>query len=136
MSDKSAIIRAFNKHFFEFIDDVISINPENTVMKSARESFETIRKANPTSIVKVWYTYVYSTYSEQIEKLDIDFFINKDYSVDLTPGTVNNTNRVLSMIESIRDPIRSMSVENKAHCAKYISNLTKLSVAYSAISPI
>jgi hypothetical protein len=33
MSDKSTVLRAFNKHFFEFLDDVSAVYPENMDIK-------------------------------------------------------------------------------------------------------
>jgi hypothetical protein len=40
MSDKSTILKTFNTHFFDFLDDIISIFPENTDIKTARKSFD------------------------------------------------------------------------------------------------
>jgi hypothetical protein len=79
-TQKTSISRAFNKHFFEFIDDVISIYPENEVLRGARNSFEMFKKANPTSIIKVWYKYIYAPYKDEIEAGNLDYFLDKDYS--------------------------------------------------------
>jgi hypothetical protein len=130
-SQKTSISRAFNRHFFEFLDDVISIYPENEVLRGARNSFEMFKKANPTSIIKVWYKYIYSPYKDEIEAGNLDYFLDKDYSVDLQKGTVNNMQKILDKIDSIRDPIREMGDTNRTHSLKYITNLSKLSLAYA-----
>jgi len=128
-SDKSIVLRAFNKLFFEFIEDLLNIYPENVEMISARDTFLTFKKMNPTSIIKVWYTGVYVSYKNEIEAGDIDFFTNKDYSNDLT--NVKNTQNVLSMIDKVREPIKNLNEQNKAQVKKYILNLSKLSNVYA-----
>lgn len=130
--DKSAVIKAFNNHFFEFLDEVIQIIPENVDVKVARNSFDTIRQANPTLIVKAWYLYVHKPYSEIIESGDIRFFFDKDYTSDLR--NIQQQGRVMETIDKIRAPIRNMSPENIAHTAKYIQNLGKLSVIYAGMA--
>jgi len=133
--DKSTVLKAFNKQFFDFLDDIINVLPENEEIQIARNSFETIRKANPTAIVKVWFKFVHNThYGEIISTGDISFFLDKDYSEDLK--SVNNQNRILEMIDNIRDPIKSLGPENLAHSTKYIQNLGKLSGLYAQLGGI
>jgi hypothetical protein len=75
MSDKSSILKAFNNHFFEFLDDIIGIFPENNDIREARVTFETFKRGNPTLIIKVWFQYVYTPYASAILSGDISFFI-------------------------------------------------------------
>jgi len=130
-SDKSILLRAFNKLFFELIDDIISIYPDNVEMLTARESFLTLKKMNPTSIVKVWVSGVYSKYKTEIDEGNLAFFTEKDYSVDLNGSNVNNSQNVLNMIDKVREPIKNMNVQNSAQITKYIQGLSKLSNAYA-----
>ena len=53
MADKSTVLRSFNTHFFEFLNDISAVYPENMDIKYAINSFETLSKLNPTSIIKV-----------------------------------------------------------------------------------
>jgi len=131
-SNKSIILRAFNKMFFEFIDDIISVYPDNVDMLTGKESFLTIKSMNPTSIVKVWFSNVYMKYKMQIDSGDIDFFTEKDYSTDL--NTVKNNHNIMEIINNIRDPIKNMCASNKEHVKKYIQDLSKLSVAYVSLA--
>ena len=126
--DKSTLLKAFNTHFFDFLDEIISILPENNEVKVARNSFDTIRRANPTSIAKVWNLHVHTPYSEIIENGDITFFFDKDYSKELI--TVQNNKTVLEIIDKIRAPLKSMSPENIVHSTKYMQNLGRLSALY------
>jgi hypothetical protein len=129
-SDKLILMKAFNKLFFEFLDDIISVYPDNVDMLTGKESFLTIKKMNPTSIIKVWFSAVYTKYQKQIDEGDIDFFTDKDYSPDLTK--VKNVQNVLEIIHNLRDPIKNMDTNSKEHVKKYIRDLSKLSVAYAA----
>ena len=131
-SDKTIVLRAFNKIFFDFIDDIISVYPENVEILTAKDAFLSFKKLNPTSIIKVWHSGVYVKYSEQINAGDIEFFTHKDYSQDLTD--VSNLQNVLSMIDNVREPIKNMSDANRALVTKYIQQLSKLSTAYVSIT--
>jgi hypothetical protein len=129
MTDKSTLLRAFNNHFFDFLDDIITIVPDNDDIPAARTSFSTIKKANPTAIVKVWYKFIYSRYNDVIKNGDITFFFDKDYYEDI--NHLSNAENVMKIIDTIRSPIREMSDVNRGHTMKYIQNLTELSRLYS-----
>jgi len=126
--DKSTILRAFNKHFFDFLDDIINIYPEKKEIVNSKTSFDIIKRANPTAIVKAWNKHVYNKYKDIIDSGDITFFFEKDYSKDLE--RLSNAEKIMNTINNIREPIREMSNTNKNHCAKYIQNLSKLSSIY------
>jgi len=126
--NKSTVSKSFNTLFFEFLDDVISIYPENKEIKYARERFELIRKGNPTIIIKFWNIHVYKAFKEQIDSGDISYFLNKDYKELLQ--SADETDKILGMIENVRSTIYNMDETNRAHSAKYILNLSKLSEMY------
>ena len=129
MSDKTVYLRAFNTHIFEFIDDIIGIFPDNMSIATTKTTFEMTKKANPTLLVKLWYKFVYSPYAEIIDAGDLDFFINKDYTAEVS--ALQNAKDVINAIDGLRNPIRVMSETNKAHSLEYIRNLCQLSVMYN-----
>ena len=131
MADKSTVLRAFNTHLVEFLDDIISIIPGNVGLVTTKNSFEMYKKANPTLLIKIWYSYVYLPYAEIIDKGDLDFFINKDYSEDLS--YLHNSKNILNAIDMLRGQIKEMSETNRNHSLEYIRNLCKLSNMYSTI---
>jgi hypothetical protein len=131
MSNKTTILRTFNTHFVDFIDDIIKVIPENSDILAAKSFFEITKKANPTLIIKIWFSLIYSPYSTIIDSGDLEFFINKNYAEDLS--TMQNSKEILKAIDSLRDPIRNMSETNKTHCLKYIQNLCKLSAVYNSM---
>ena len=128
MTDKSNILKTFNNQFFAFLDDVIRVFPDNVDIATGKKSFEMIRMANASLIIKSWYSYVYSQYKESIDNGDVDYFVNKDYQNDLQ--SVSNNGEVLRIIDSLREPIKNMDDANKAHTVKYLQILSKLSEAY------
>lgn len=129
MNDKTTVMRAFNTHFFDFIDDIIRIYPDNEDISSAKISFEIIQKGNPSMIIKVWYTYVYVPYREVIDDGNISFFFEKDYGSDLS--SLSNSDKIMKMIEKMRQPMINMDPINREHATKYVQNLSKLSIAYN-----
>lgn len=129
MADKSVILKSFNEHFFEFIDDIITIIQDNAEIKMAKTAFQTIKSLNPSSIIKVWFSYIYMPYRNEIDNGDISYFLNKDYKDDL--DILENSNDIISVIDKLRNPIKSMSDINKNHSTEYIQNLSKLSDIYN-----
>jgi hypothetical protein len=119
------ILTAFNDHFFEFLNDVQNVFPQDTDILTAKNALLTVRKANPKMIVKIWNAYIVGKYKSEIESGNIDFFINKDYSSDVSAAS--NSDKIMESINRLREPIKNMSVENQAKVMKYIQNLTKLS---------
>ena len=68
MTDKSTVLKTFNTQFFAFLQDIITIFPENKDIASAKKSFEMIKMANPSLLIKVWLSYIYSPYAAEIDK--------------------------------------------------------------------
>lgn len=127
--DNTNILQAFNDHFFEFINDIQLILPDNKDILSAKTSLTTMRKMNPRLIIKMWKSRISEKYKQNIQNSDISFFLEKDYSEDLE--NLDSSNSIINKINLIREPIRSMGEENQAKCMKYIQNLTKLSELYN-----
>ena len=120
----SNILTAFNDHFIEFINDVHLVFPEDVDILSAKNSLTLIRKANPKMIVKIWNAFIVGKYKGEIEAGNLDFFINKDYSQDVSNAA--NSDKIMEAIDRLRAPIKNMTTENQAKVMKYIKNLTKL----------
>ena len=129
MANKTTIMRTFNSHLFEFLDDVLRIFPENLDIQTAKNALVAIKQANQTIIIKTWLQHVYIPYKEIIDRGDMDFFFKKDYSSDL--ADMSNRNEVMQVIDKLRDSVLKMTDQQKQFTADYIKNLSKLSVAYA-----
>lgn len=117
-------VTLFNDHFAEFVSDIQSVFPEDVDVLTAKNALLAIRKANPKLLVKIWINYVATPYRSQIESGDINFFINKDYSSDVSK--TDNADKIMESIDRLRNPVKEMSRENQEKTMKYIQNLTKL----------
>ena len=118
------ILTAFNDHFFDFLNDVQNVFPEDADILTAKNALLTVRKANPKMIVKIWNAFIVGKYKGEIDAGNIDFFINKDYSSDVS--TASNSDKIMESINRLREPIKNMSQTNQTKVMKYIQNLTKL----------
>ena len=127
-ANKSSILTIFNDHFFEFVNDVQTVFPDDVDILATKNSLSLIRKANPKMIIKIWTTYIVQKYQKEIEAGDIRFFLEKDYSEDLQ--NTDHSKKIMDAINRLREPIRNMSVEEQQKTVKYIQNLTKLALAY------
>lgn len=117
-----SILKAFNNHLSEFIDDIITIFPRDHQLKSAQMFSNQVVKSKPSAIITVWKTDINDTYKNEIEKGDYDFFIQQDYS--------EKTENYAGPIKKIQAKIALMSNENKVKAMKYVQNLTKLCNLY------
>jgi hypothetical protein len=126
---KSNILSAFNDQFTQFIEDVSVIFPDDPDVKFAKKSFTLMKSMNPRLIATSWQTYVYVNYKEQIDQGNFDFFVNKDYSDDLS--TVGDSKEIMEIINRLRKPISNLSDDDKKKTLKYLQNLSKLSNMYS-----
>jgi len=122
------IISIFNNQFSEFIEDFLRLFPDDLDILSAKNSLTIIRKTNPKLLIKIWNKYVVIPYKNQIESGDFNFFVEKDYTQDLVKN--DNSSKIMQSIDKLREPIKSMSKENKEKTMKYIENLSKLSLLY------
>ena len=119
------ILTAFNDHFLEFVNDIINVFPDDPYIITAKNAFIFARKSNPKLIVKIWKKYIVEKYKKEIEEGNIDFFINKDYSDDISGSTYSD--KISESIDRLRNPIKNMDPTDQGKSMKYIQNLTKLS---------
>jgi hypothetical protein len=119
-----SMVTIFNDHFNDFINDIQSVFPDDIDIMTAKNALITIRKTNPKLLVNIWMKHVYNPYKQQISDGDIQFFINKDYSSDVSKA--DSSDKIMEAIDRLRMPIKNMSPENQSKTMKYIQNLSKL----------
>ena len=122
----SNLVTVFNNHFSDFVNDIQSVFPDDADILTAKNSLLAIRKANPKLLVRIWVKYVYTPYKDQIDLGNIDFFLSKDYSTDLSKN--DNADKIMESINRLRNPVNEMSIENQENTMKYIQNLSKLAM--------
>jgi hypothetical protein len=119
----SNLIVAFNDQFQEFVNHVNALFPNDIDILTTKNALMATRKANPKIIVKIWKKCIVEKYKTEIESGNIEFFINKDYSSDITSS---NSDKIIQGINRLRAPIKDMDVENQQKTMKYIQILTKI----------
>ena len=127
--DRSNILKGFNNHLSEFFDDILIVFPNDLELKKAHTSLNNLKKMNPKIIIEVWKAYISDKYSEEIEKGDLTYFLNKNYREDLEDNDYNK--EILDKIEKMKNSIDLMSNENKEKTIKYLQNLNKLCKLYN-----
>lgn len=126
-----SILTAFNQHFEEFVQDVERVFPDDTDIATAHTALVALRKSNPRLILITFRDWVAGPYRAQIEAGDIGFFIKKDYSADLNGfGCGEASGVILSKIDTLREPVSKMGVEDQGKVTTYLQNLTKLCDLY------
>jgi hypothetical protein len=126
--DRSNILKGFNNHLSEFFDDIIHVFPDDVEIKKAHVSLINLKKMNPKIIIGVWKTYISDKYSNEIDKGDIEYFLNKNYSSDLQDTDYNK--EILDKIEKMKNSIKLMQDDSKEKTIKYLQNLNKLCNLY------
>jgi len=130
-ANKSTIAKTFNTHFFEFLDDLLTVFPDCKDIAVLKKSIETIQRLNTSIVIKIWYNSVYSRYKEDIDNGNMEYFLKKDYGSDLAP--VANSGEILKVIDIMRERAINMNDANKAHTMQYLQNLSKLSALYNTL---
>lgn len=130
-------LSVFNDQFFELMEDIIRLFPEKKGLRTTKQVFEASRKMNPRIIMEMLNMYLLKPYEEQILNDDFDFFVNKDYSRDISilpRGEALNSSdeKILKGIDSIRKPLSDLSDEDKVKILQYYKNLIQLTSLYEA----
>jgi hypothetical protein len=130
-SQNTILLKAFNKHLFEFIDETIKVFPNNKDLIKSREYLDTLKKGNPTIIIKIWNQKVNTLYKKEIDDGNIEYFLNKDYREDLGENQVGKD--ILNVFEnSFRKPMKDLDENSKQAFLKYFQLLSNLSEKYSS----
>tara|TARA_X000000368_G_scaffold409916_1_gene392626 strand:+ start:1067 stop:1444 length:378 start_codon:yes stop_codon:yes gene_type:complete len=121
-----SLLKAFNNHLTEFIDDLINVFPDNLDIKTGRTFVEGLKKINPKKIPIIWKECVVDSFKDEILEGNLEFFVNKkDYDL----GVCSN-DKGKKILEDLRELVIKSSEENKKKSMKYIQNLTKLCILY------
>lgn len=126
--NRTQILRAFNDHFIELIEDIEIVFPDNDDIKTLKKAITRARRANPKMILTLIKTRVLNKYRDKIESNDFSFFIDKDYELDLSG---NNSGTIIQKLEDMRECVRSMSKVEQEKIFEYLKNLIKLSDLYN-----
>ena len=129
--DKSDILKGFNNHLSEFVDDLNETFPDNDGVKSSKIALNKIRKANPKLLIEIFKKYVY-IYKQEINAGNLETFLEKDYNYDLRNTPKDTREYIIYQIDTLRKPIELVAEEgnNREKATNYMKNLIKLCEIY------
>ena len=110
-SNKSSYLKLFNNHLNEFIDDVLTIFPNDLDLQTSATIIKGIRKINPRMTINSWNQWVTVKYRREIEMGNLQFFEDKDYKNDLKGS--QEEQKILNTIERIRNDVKQCGEDNK-----------------------
>ena len=123
-----SILKAFTNRLMEFITDIHRVFPNDSELRTGKIFLEGLVRINPKNVIVGWKECVNDVYEEQINKGDLNYFIEKDYNQDLN-GSLSKS-KILTIIEGFRDKVKNMNDQNKKKSMKYVQNLVKLCNMY------
>jgi hypothetical protein len=131
-SQKVTLMRAFNKCFYDFVDDIMTVFEDKLPFLQAKKNCEMIQSANPAILIRAWYQYVYSKYAEDIDDGNTAFFLEKDYSDDI--NQFDYAEHIMKVINTFREPLKNLSDSNKDMAMKHIQMLSRVSAKYAEVA--
>lgn len=119
----SSIIKIFNNHLLEFIDDTSIIFSDKKTIIQFKKYVKNIMLLNASKPIKLWYEYSIK-YQREINNKNHMFFLNKNYIKEIKKQWL------LDYIENFKLEIKKTSEENKEKIMCYLLNLTKIAIMY------
>ena len=120
-------LSSFNDHFEEMIEDVKRIFPEDKDIKNVHAYLNGIMSVNTGKIHKIFRKNVIAVYRNHIINDDIDFFLNRDYSDEVSENYKDTIN---DKLEILKVTIRKMDKSEQNKILQYLKNLIILSDLY------
>lgn len=117
-----SILTAFNNIIIEFVDDCISVFPNDTDFKTYKNALLLLKKYNPKKIVTTFQEYL-SIYRDKLEAKDETFFLNNTFK----EVQKYENEEIFNVINRIKKYWKDLSNTNKEIIWKYIDTLIKLS---------
>jgi hypothetical protein len=108
-----------------FIDDVLTLFPNNQDLLASKTQIKLLRTMNPKLMLTLWKEHVNSRYQKQIDCGNLDYFLDPQF--DDTLSDLPDAVSVIEVVNRFKVLIRQMTDDNKQVALKYIRNLSKLS---------
>ena len=129
--NKKSILKQFTQGFFDFLDFIKeNADTKNDVFfKEFYYKCMFLKKTNIKLLIKTWHENITKLYYSKIMTNDISYFLNKDYSNDVSKtGTMKNTmNQYINIMKQMYLTIND-TIKNKI--IGYIQLLTQSSQLY------
>ena len=130
-----SIAITFNKQLSDFFKLIQDRLPDNTDIRDAASYVDMLRRTNPRLMIMMWKNFVTIPYGNEIKLGNIEFFLNKDYSSDLSEIsmiTEKDKQKIMNVINGgLREPMRQLYVMHEDDIRSRMQLLVKLSEAFT-----
>jgi len=130
--NKSLLVKIFSEQVVELYRDMRIVYPNNISIKTGLTLVEQIKTFNPKMMISKYKEGVNDEYYDHIIKGDLEFFINKDYSMDCKKqGYVGKeVKETTAWLNTIKELYKEQGEENKKKIKKYFQNFSKICKMY------
>ena len=131
--DKKTLMRTFNNHFIEMLDDIIRVYPNVPELRTSKTFAEQIIKYNPRKLIVLWSNVVTNNYRDPIMNKDEKFFMERDINQDaknIPEEFKKNHDKIRKCLRMVQNTLKDASQKTKDFTFKYLQNLIKLSDLY------
>lgn len=121
-----SIRKAFNQHLLDFLEDILTVLPNNKNIKLALESVRMLGKTKPKYIIENW-KYYYNIHKEDIKQKGILFYTEYDPESDIKNKSFMFMKDIIS---NVKESFIELSENDKDKTYRYIVNLNKMVELY------
>ena len=100
MEKNISFLTAFNNQIDNFLEDLITVCPEEKEFKMLKNGISLVKKTNPRIILSQFIEMIFP-YKEQILLRNEDFFIGKDYQEDFTNVSSDYISTITGKLKNI-----------------------------------
>jgi len=115
--------QTFNESTVNFVQD-FSLVSKSSMFSIYPELLKSFVKTNPLVLQEKLNQYLFSKYSTHIKERDNKFFLNQDFTNDISTG---NEKMVMMIIDAIRKEWTNSTEETRDNIWKWLNVLLKLS---------
>ena len=123
--ENTQIVRAFMKHLDEFMEDMLRVYPDNKDILRGKLYFNTIRKANPSKMVKAWKNNLAIPFEKELANVDnktVDLILNINYEKQIGVAKESlNVKDAASLVERMKDLLKVAREESEDNALKALA---------------
>lgn len=129
--DKKAYFSSFNRTYFELLKMMKEQVQDNKDFKRFYNQNLFVKRTNIKLLIRTWYEHITYFYKEPIFRGNIQFFLDKDYSSDISENRdFSNTYSIDTYIQYFKSVYESLDKKQVDTFVSKVQELTQLSNLY------
>ena len=129
--DKKAYFSSFNRTYFELLKMMKEQVQDNKDFKRFYNQNLFVKRTNIKLLIRTWYENITYFYKEPIFRGNIQFFLDKDYSSDMSKNRdFSNTYSIDTYIQYFKSVYESLDKKQVDTFVSKVQELTQLSNLY------